>query len=74
MQRSLLITRKQLVIRCEVLSELLYLEQMWPIPRYSALAITHTVSQFPWGSKMEQVRQITMQKSTDKGDKVCWLH
>ena len=68
-QRSLSITGKNLVIRCEVLSGLLYLAQVWPVPPSYATGITRAVFQFIWGSRMDRVRRATMYKSADNGGK-----
>ena len=67
--RSLSIAGKNLVIRCEVLSGLLYLAQVWPVPRSFSSEITRAVFRFVWGSKMERVRRTTMHKSLDNGGK-----
>ncbi|XP_072103315.1 uncharacterized protein [Mobula birostris] len=66
---SLSITGKNLVIRCEVLSGLLYLAQVWPVPRSYSSEITRAVFRFIWGSKMERVRRTVMHKSLDNGGK-----
>ncbi|XP_062894504.1 uncharacterized protein LOC134340861 [Mobula hypostoma] len=67
--RSLSITGKNLVIRCEVLSGLLYLAQVWPVPRSYSSEITRAVFRFVWGSKMKRVRRTAMHKSLDNGGK-----
>ncbi|XP_059833052.1 uncharacterized protein LOC132398101 isoform X1 [Hypanus sabinus] len=67
--RSLSIAGKNLVIRYEVLSGLLYLVQVWPVPRSFSSEITRAVFRFVWGSKMERVRPTTIHKSLDNGGK-----
>jgi len=60
---------KNLVIRYEVLSVLLYVAQVWAIPRSCAAAVTMAIFKFIWRSKMDLVRRETMHKSPDKGGK-----
>ncbi|XP_078412405.1 uncharacterized protein LOC144689141 [Cetorhinus maximus] len=68
-RRSLSIAGKNLVIRCEVLSLLLYVAQVWPIPDSCAMAITRAIFRFIWRSKMDRVRRDAMYKPLDKGGK-----
>ncbi|XP_067913684.1 uncharacterized protein [Heterodontus francisci] len=68
-QRSLYIVSKNLVIRCEALTMLLYVVQVWPIPHSCAVAVTRAIFRFVWGSKMDRVRRDTMFKSLDMGGK-----
>eukprot|EP00061_Rhincodon_typus_P017798 g46662.t1 len=46
--RSLSIVGKSLVIRCEVLSVLLYMAQVWLIPRTYTAAVTQAIFHFIW--------------------------
>uniref|UniRef100_A0A4W3IWW7 Reverse transcriptase domain-containing protein n=1 Tax=Callorhinchus milii TaxID=7868 RepID=A0A4W3IWW7_CALMI len=66
-QRSLSITRKYLVIKCEALLVLLYVAQVWLLTRNNA--VTREVLQLIWGSKMDCVRRDTMHKTLEKGGK-----
>ncbi|XP_067869039.1 uncharacterized protein [Heterodontus francisci] len=68
-QRSLSIVGKNLVIRCEARTLLLYAAQVWPIPHSCAVAVTRAIFRFRWGSKMDRVRRDTMFKPLDKGGK-----
>eukprot|EP00061_Rhincodon_typus_P016791 g45185.t1 len=45
---SLSILGKNLVIRCEVLSVLLYVAQVWPTPQTCAAAVTQAIYHFMW--------------------------
>ncbi|XP_060685631.1 uncharacterized protein LOC132818637 [Hemiscyllium ocellatum] len=67
--RSLSITGKNLVIRCEALSLLLYVSQVWPIPRTCAAAVTRATFQFIWRSKMDPVRRDSLYKDLGNGGK-----
>eukprot|EP00061_Rhincodon_typus_P004516 g22787.t1 len=64
--RSLSIAGKNLVIRCKVLSVLLYVAQVWPIFRTCAAAVTRAIFHFIWRSKMDRVRRDIMYKGFDK--------
>eukprot|EP00061_Rhincodon_typus_P018254 g47354.t1 len=63
------ITGKNLVIRCEGLSILLYVVQAWPIPRTCAAAVTRAIFHFIWRSRMDRVCRDIMYKDLDKGGK-----
>eukprot|EP00061_Rhincodon_typus_P002280 g17071.t1 len=66
---SLSIPGKNLVIRCERLSVLLYVAQAWPIPRTCATAVTRAIYHFIWASRMDQVRRDAMYKDLENGGK-----
>ncbi|XP_067865005.1 uncharacterized protein [Heterodontus francisci] len=68
-QRSLSIVVKNVFIRCEALTLLLYVAQVWPIPHSCTVAVTGAIFRFIWGSKMDRVRRDTMFKPLDKGGK-----
>eukprot|EP00061_Rhincodon_typus_P006771 g27759.t1 len=67
--RSLSILGENLVIRYEVLSLLLYVALVWPIPRICAIAVTRAVFHFIWQSKMIRVFRDSTYKILDKAGK-----
>eukprot|EP00061_Rhincodon_typus_P012539 g38337.t1 len=66
---SLSLAGKNLGIKHETLSLLLYVAQIRPIPRTCAIAVTRAIFCFIWRCKMDHVCRETMYKILDKGGK-----
>lgn len=54
--RKLSITGKGLVVKIDLLSSLIYLALIFPIPTKSKLILTRLVFSFIWGGKYEPVK------------------
>ncbi|XP_067915236.1 src kinase-associated phosphoprotein 2 isoform X3 [Heterodontus francisci] len=68
-QRSLSIAGKNLV-RCEALTLLLYVAQIWPIPNSYNVAVTRAIFRFIWRSEMDRIKRDMMFKPLDQGGKM----
>eukprot|EP00061_Rhincodon_typus_P008890 g31926.t1 len=63
---SLSIVGKNLVIRCEAFSLLLYVAHVWPIPENCAVSVTRAIFHFVWRPKIDQVCRDFMDKTLDR--------
>lgn len=71
--RKLSITGKGLVVKIDLLSSLIYLALIFPIPTKSKLILTRLVFSFIWGGKYEPVKREQMYLEVEEGGRevVC---
>lgn len=67
--RELTLSGRILVIKTEVLSSLVFLASIFPIPRQCLFVIQRAMFQFLWGSKCEKVKRQIMYKTLNCGGK-----